>query len=198
MAELIDGPIVEIDWPEPVVKPKAVKPPADYFPISMEEQEPVSVSGAISELTNNSDFPEIYHRTKSIDDVAVSWSFLVRRCYEIGSETGQNIGAIAQNNTVQFQKALEEYGLHFLCPYFEYTGKPPTNEKCHLNVEIIDSVCAGKNYQCDFFKRVAEQVAWGNDIFPSKLTLPIKYKIPEVPFEPVDLQDWWEGEEKYA
>ena len=203
MAELIDGEIVEIDWPEPIVKPKpkTVKSPANYSPISTAGGEPVSVSEAISELTSNSDFPEIYHRTRSIDDVAVSWSFLMRRCYEIGSETGQNIGAIAQNNAVSFQKALEEYGLHFLCPYFEHTQKPPTNEVCHIRQEPIDSVCAGKYFICDLFTQKTGQAALGTYELSEKLTLPTMHQVPDrnlPPVDLIDLRDWWENEGIYS
>jgi hypothetical protein len=155
-------------------------------------------------FVNHPDFPVIYNQVNNIESQYDKWGHLVRRAYEIGNEVNVHIGHTAQNNEVGFKRALEEYGLFLLCPYFEQDlGRKKGSlcgELCLIDGEEISSSCSGRHDLCVVFEDRAKKSAEGSVQLPKIERTPIKKQIPEMDVGPVDLEDledWWKFEGKY-
>ena len=160
------------------------------------------VNAAFEALTTHPKFPFIYNRTLTIESPQTRWHYIMRRCYELSQEDSTvMIGNIAQNNPVPFQKKLEEYGLNFLCPF--YQEKPETTwDDCHIDTakqpEPTAAICHGEYTKCVIYSDRMQKLGIDEFTLPEITRTPKKYQIGAIDVPPVDLQDlkdWWEEHE---
>ncbi|MBI2662916.1 hypothetical protein HYX15_00090 [Candidatus Woesearchaeota archaeon] len=150
---------------------------------------------AIFAFVNHPDFSLIFNQTGTIKDIENKWGFITRRAYEIGNEIGISIGWTFQHKDIEIKKALEDYGLYLLCPYFSQDKGGLTGEKCSIDGELMEASCRGRYYTCVIFKEKSD-----NFELPIIQRQPPKKHVPKIDVKPIDildLDDWWKMEGKY-
>jgi hypothetical protein len=173
-------------------------------PINFESKEE-EVNAAYEALTTHTKFPFIYNRALTVEKIDTRWHYLLRRCYELSQEDGAvSIGDIAQNNPIPFQRKLEEYGLNFLCPF--YQEKPDTTwDDCLIDTatksEPTSAICQGEYLKCVIYGNRMQKLGIGEFTMPDVTRKPKLYSIDKIDVPTVDLRDlteWWEGEGIYG
>jgi len=166
-------------------------------------QEINELQEAVEAFLGHPDFPTIYNQMKTIQEIDKKWSFLMRRAYEVGQEVDIPIGNRVQNHHVKFKQVLEEYGLNLLCPFFFEDYLSATKEACIiLDEEEVMTICHGKYHICDRFYEMTGKAVLGEvELSEKRRKVEVKYHVPEIKVEPVDLRDlddWWKREGRYG
>ena len=153
-------------------------------------------------FVNHPDFPKVFNQLETIEKKIDKWAFILRKAYEIGKDVDIPIGLTFQNNQVATQRALEDYGVYFLCPYFKDTVRElHPKDDCVIDGAPVMTMCEGMYEQCDIFKDRAGKAAAGLIKLPSITRRKPKFKVPKMEVDPVDLSDlydWWEMDGIYG
>lgn len=160
----------------------------------------IDLEKAIDIFVNHSNFPIIYNEANTISDPRYRVLYILKKAYEIGEEVGIHLGHIATTNQIKFKKALEEYGIYLLCPYFKTDENSLTGELCNIDIEEISSYCNGQHYLCNAFEDRSKKAAEGLIKLPEIKRPSLKKQIPKMKVNSVDLKDlddWERVEGKY-
>jgi len=155
----------------------------------------------IHSFVSHPDFPRIFNETGTINTARDKWGFLVRKAYEIGNEIDVPLGHYFKSRNVEVKKALEDYGVYLLCPFFRQDETVPTKESCLIDGEPIMSSCGGDYEICVIFQDRAQKSTAGHIQLPKVERKMPKVQVPKIEVELVDLMDlenWWEQEGKYS